>query len=444
MDTCDTIVALASGKGTGGVAVVRVSGPDARGCIEGLTGKATPEARRAVVRTLHDETTGEVLDRALVLWFPGPNSYTGEDSAEFHVHGGRAVVGAVIGALLARPRCRLAERGEFTRRAFDHGRMDLPAAEAVADLVAAETSVQRRQAVRLAEGAASRVFEDWRERLLGVQARWEAVIDFSDEDLPDGLVASARDTARKVAAEIGAHLAKRTGERIRDGLRVAIVGAPNVGKSSLLNRLAERDAAIVSETAGTTRDVIEVRMELGGYAVLLADTAGLRATEDAIESEGVRRARRWAEEADIRIAMFDATRWPEIDEETAALVDDRTVVVVNKADLKDPGDGPTVRGIAGERISAKGGDGVERLVGRLTGLAEGAFDGGDEAIVTRARQRRCLEDCVAGLSAFGRQAAVELAGEDLRAAISALGRLTGRVGVEDMLDRVFAEFCIGK
>lgn len=439
----DTIVARASGSGTAGVAVIRVSGPQGGACVEALTARPVPAARRAVVRDLRG-ADGEILDRGLVIWFPGPGSYTGEDVAEFHVHGGRAVVEGVVTALAARPGCRIAERGEFTRRAFDHGRMDLTAAEAVADLVAAETAAQRRQAVRLAGGAGAAVFEGWRERLLRAQARWEAVIDFSDEEIPPAVEREARALADGVRAEIETHLVRRGGERIRDGVRVAIIGAPNVGKSSLLNALARREAAIVSDTPGTTRDVIEVQMDMGGYAVTLVDTAGLRETADGVESEGVKRARAQAEGADVRVCMFDCAAWPELDAETLAWLDRSALAVVNKADLRDPGTAATVAGKAAVVVSVRDGTGMEGFVAKLGAVVAAHVDDGGEGIITRARHRQCLAECAGALRQFGIGGAVEMAAEDLRAAVAALGRLTGRVGVEDMLGHVFAEFCIGK
>lgn len=433
-----TIYALASGAGAAGVAVVRVSGTGAGAALAALTGRPLPRPRMATVRRLVDPGTAETLDEALVLWMPGPGSFTGEDVVELHLHGGRAVVAGVIEALGRRPGLRPAEPGEFTRRAFEAGRMDLTAAEAVADLVAAETAAQRRQALRQMGGALARLYDGWRERLVRALAHVEAAIDFPDEDLPGGILGAAAGEVAALEAAIGAHLDDGgRGERLRAGVSVAIVGAPNAGKSSLLNALAGRDVAIVSARAGTTRDVIEVHLDLAGCPVILADTAGLRETDDEIEAEGVRRARDRAAGADLTIALFDATTVP--DAATRALLGPDTIVVRSKADL-----GPPVGDIGGLSVSARTGEGMEALVARLTAAVTNRFVAGDQPALTRARHRAALTEARDALARSRSAPLPELAAEDLRLAARALGRITGRIDVEDLLDVIFRDFCIGK
>src|SRR3990167_3036555 len=318
------------------------------------------------LRTLYDPLSGEAIDRGLVVWFEAPHSETGEMMAELHLHGGRAVVGAALEAIWRLDLCRLAEPGEFTRRAFEHGKLDLTEAEGIADLVAAETEQQRRLALQQMDGALHRLYEDWRTLGLATLAHLEAAIDFPDEDLPPGIAQTVRDGATQLQAEIGAHLGDRRGERLREGLHIAIIGPPNAGKSSLLNLLARRDAAIVSATAGTTRDVIEVHLDLGGYPVIVADTAGLRDGKDEIEVEGIRRALGKAAEADLCIALFDGEAWPARDAHTAALVDAAAIAVVNKCDLKTPAPPLEVNDRPALAVSALTGFGLDALIGRIT------------------------------------------------------------------------------
>jgi len=442
-----TIFALASGGGRAGIAVIRVSGERAGEAWRRLTGRDLPPPRRLVRAGLNDPGTGEALDDGLGAWFAAPASFTGEDVVEFHVHGGPAVVAGVLAALGRLDGLRLAEPGEFTRRAFEHGRMDLTAAEGLADLVAAETAAQRRQALRQLEGGLARLYEGWRERLLGGLAHVEATIDFADEDLPGGLIEEVRREAGALRAAIAGHMADdRRGERLRAGVEVAIIGPANAGKSSLLNRLARREAAIVAETAGTTRDVIEVRLDLGGNPVTVADTAGLREGGDAVEREGVRRAAERARQADLKLAVFDATRWPEADGRTAALVDGDTLAVVNKVDLATPAPPLSVGGVPVLPISVRTGEGIEALMRSLAEAVAARCPAAGAPLMTRARHREALADCLAALDRFlaAEAASPELAAEDLRLAARALGRITGRVDVEDVLDVVFRDFCIGK
>lgn len=445
-----TIFAPATAAGRAGVAVVRISGPQAGAALERLTGKPLPPPRRATRARLRAPRDGQVLDDGLVLWFPGPASFTGEDVAELQVHGGRAVLTAILEALGSLPGLRLAEPGEFTRRAFDHGKLDLTAAEGLADLVDAETEAQRRQALRQLEGALAALYEGWREGLLRVLAHAEAEIDFPDEGLPEGLAAAIGPEIQALAGEIDRHLDDaRRGERLRDGFAIAILGPPNAGKSSLLNWLAGRDAAIVAATAGTTRDVIEVRLDLAGFPVLVADTAGLRdlaAPEgaDAVEQEGIRRALARAEAADLKLVVLDATAGPEVAPEIAALIDAEAVVVVNKTDLAPAPAGLAIGGTHPYPISVRAGTGLDPLLAELGKRVAAGLDPGAAPALTRARHRAALQECRESLDRALAAGLPELAAEDLRLAARALGRITGRVGVEEILDRLFAEFCIGK
>jgi tRNA modification GTPase len=527
-----TIFALSSGRGPAAIAVIRISGPRAGDALKQLTGKI-PSPRQAALARIRDPRTQDIIDEALGLWFPAPHSETGEDVAELQLHGGRAVIAAVLSALASLDGLRPAEAGEFTRRAFENGKLDLTAVEGLADLVAAETQGQRRQAFRQMKGLLGNCAEAWRQRLIQALALVEARIDFSDEaDVPENLLAPALAIARELETEIAAALADGgRGERLREGLVVAIAGPPNAGKSTLLNRIARREAAIVSPFAGTTRDVIEVHLDLGGWPVTLLDTAGIRDTADPVELEGVRRARERANGADLVLWVVDAgqgaaaenaapdgaaksfpvipgreqserTRdpgpvsevasgfripasgvgltadtidssapgpiiWlirnkidligaieqrnehalPSIITSEAAFDPNKALTnVVNKG-LTDRNELETINGELEFNISAGTGDGFDRLLDQLARQAETFLAGAEQAVVTRARHRRALEEVAAAL---GRAQAGEVAGredllaEELRIAASALGRLTGRVDVEDVLDVIFRDFCIGK
>jgi len=430
----DTIYALSSAAGRAGIAVLRASGPQAGAALEALSGEALPPPRMASLRTFHD-ASGEI-DRGLALWFPGPASFTGEDCAELHVHGGRAVVEAMLAALAAQPGLRPAEPGEFTRRAVENGKMDLTAAEALADLIDAETQGQRRQALRQYEGALFALYEHWRARLIRASAWAEASIDFSDEELPDGVLAETNTVLNKIADEIQNHLSdSSSGELVREGVHLTVIGLPNAGKSSLINALAKRDVAIVSEMPGTTRDVIEVRLDLGGYLVTIADTAGLRASPDAIEQEGVRRALARAEEADLVLLLLDGSD-PHTDLAELPRAD---LVVWNKADL------PWPHPREGSRLSLKTGEGLSALLETLTAKVRALVERQmDSPPLTRARHRHALEEALAALRRAIQADESELTAEDIRLTLRALGRITGRVDIEDVLDVVFRDFCIGK
>jgi tRNA modification GTPase len=421
-----------------------------------------PQPRQAALVRVHEPASGEVIDEALALWFPAPASETGEDVAELQLHGGHAIVGGVLKALGTLEGCRMAEPGEFTRRAFENGKLDLTAVEGLGDLIAAETAAQRRQALRQLKGLIGDRAEAWRQRLIEALALVEARIDFSDEaDVPEDLIAPAAKVVRSLRDEIAVVLADRgRGERLRDGLVVAIAGPPNAGKSTLLNRLARRDAAIVSPFAGTTRDVIEVHLELDGYPVTVLDTAGIRESIEPVEQEGVRRARARAAEADLILWVTDVSAAGRTGAEQSQLKSDAPQWrIENKIDLLEYG---VVRANARScqhqkkdelefafSISAERGEGLDALFGSLAAFARDYFAAGETVLVTRARHRGLLEQTVAALDRALAETAShdpreELIAEELRGAGSALGRLTGRVDVEDVLDKIFREFCIGK
>lgn len=445
----ETIFALSTARGRAAIAVIRLSGPDARSALEALAG-ALPPPRHARFVELRDPRDRSLLDRALVLWLPAPRSFTGEDSAEIHVHGGPAVIAGLVGALGRLPGLRPAERGEFTRRAFENGRLDLTAAEGLADLIAAETTAQRRQALDQLGGSLNALYEGWRAELLHLTALAEAEIDFPDEDVPEGVLARARAELEALHAAISAHLADEgRGERLREGFQVALIGPPNVGKSSLLNALAKREVAIVSEEPGTTRDVLEVHFDLGGYPVTIADMAGLRQAEGQVEALGVARARARAEAADLRLLLVDATGPRALSAELARLARPEDILVATKVDLLAASPTEAVHP-SGKRpfaaVSAVTGKGLDDLLSLIEAQAEAMLGASEMPALSRARHRAALEDCRDALSrALAHQDdLMELLAEDLRLAARALARLTGRVDVEDILDVVFSEFCIGK
>jgi tRNA modification GTPase len=437
-----TIFALSSGRPASAIAMVRVSGPQAGTALAALAGKM-PQPRMAT-RALLRDVYRQPIDDAVVLWFPAPASATGEDVAEFHVHGGRAVLTALFAALSTFENVRAAEPGEFTRRAFENGKLDLTEAEALDDLIHADTERQRRQALRQLKGLLGDKVRDWRAQIIEAAALIEAGIDFSDEgDVPAELIAPARAKIERLFGEIQKVLAAQgKSERLRDGLVVAIAGPPNVGKSTLMNQLARREVAIVSPHAGTTRDVIEVQLDLDGYPVTVIDTAGVRETDDPVEQEGVRRARARAAEADLVLWMIDGRHEEGRDREAGP-----AWVVRNKIDLDAATAGSGQNG--GEvrfEISASRGDGIQPLVAGLVCFAQDYFGSGEAGMIGRERQRKLLQETAASLQ---RSIGVigegeELAAEELRNAVHSLGRLLGRVDVEDILDVIFRDFCIGK
>lgn len=430
-----TIFALSTAPGVGAIAMVRLSGPHALAALRTLSGKDEFPPRMAVHTVLSHQ--GKKLDDIVAIYYAAPNSFTGEDVVELMLHGGRATTEAVLSALSEMDHLRLAAPGEFTRRAFEHGKMDLTQAEAVADLIHAETTLQREQALTQLGGALSGLYHGWAERLTKLLAYGEAEIDFPDEDLPDDINERLRPDLESLIDEIETHLADgHRGERLRSGVQIAIIGAPNAGKSTLLNALAQRDVAIVTEIAGTTRDVIEVHLDLNGYPVTLLDTAGLRATDDVVEAEGIRRARERAANADLKLCLFDSRKEP--DAATHAMVDENTIVVLTKNDLAQSG-------IKGIDIAASTGKGIDELLAEITRrLADIFYAPRDVPSLTRARHRDALIECLASLERATIASSAELIAEDMRLALRALGRITGRVDVEDLLDKIFKDFCIGK
>ncbi|HXL48518.1 MAG TPA: tRNA uridine-5-carboxymethylaminomethyl(34) synthesis GTPase MnmE [Xanthobacteraceae bacterium] len=449
----DTIFALSSGRPPAAIAVIRVSGPRAGAALERLIGRV-PQPRRASLAQVRDPATHHVIDEGLVLWFPGPNSATGEDVAELHVHGGRAVIVAVLSALAKLAGLRHAEAGEFTRRSFENGRMELTAVEGLADLVAAETEAQRRQAYQQLRGLLGDRAESWRQRLIEALALVEAGIDFSDEeDVPKDMMSRALELIRPLGEEIS-KAGARQGERLREGLRVAIAGPPNAGKSTLFNRLARREAAIVSPFPGTTRDVLELHLDLGGYPVTVLDTAGMRETSDPIEREGVRRASEQAASADLVLWVTDATKMksPKFSARCAPhSAPNAAWLVVNKTDLLTEQERQRAESGFGKYenmnlVSSSTGTGVDGLVNALSGFAERFFTP-EPALVTRERQRAHLRETVLALErakCAAQEGREEIMAEHLRLASRALGKLLGRVDVEDVLDVIFRDFCVGK
>lgn len=442
----DTIFALSSGRPPAAIAVIRISGPHAGAALEAVMGRI-PQPRRGALARVRDPRSGEMIDEALALWFPAPNSETGEDIAELQLHGGHAVIAATLSALGGIDGLRPAEAGEFTRRAFENGKLDLTAVEGLADLIGAETEAQRRQALRQLKGLLGDRADAWRKRLIEALALVEARIDFSDEaDVPEDLVSPALRSVNELEREIGAALADAgRGERLREGMVVAIAGPPNAGKSTLLNRVARREAAIVSPYAGTTRDVIEVHLDLDGYPVTLLDTAGVRDSTEPVEREGIRRAQQRAAEADLVLWVIEAGSAAEL----PSPKDGQAIwLVENKVDLHPRKNESFGQEIARRfAVSAEVGTGLPELLTALTAQAAAYLAKGESSLITRHRHRRALEEARRALiraAAEGPNGREDIIAEELRVATTTLGRLTGRVDVEDILDVIFRDFCIGK
>jgi tRNA modification GTPase len=463
MPADSTIFAPATAAGKAGVAVLRISGPNAGAALAAIGVSPLPQPRVATLVKLRAapdggstprsgsasdsaSPSGDIIDNALALWFPAPASFTGEDVAELHVHGSRAVMKAILGVLSDLPGLRMAEPGEFSRRAYLNGKMDLTEVEGLADLIDAETEAQRAQALNALEGAQGARFKQLRETVVHALAHLEAYIDFPDEEIPPDVLSGIHADVRGLMANIESLLAdNHRGERIRDGIRVVILGAPNAGKSTLLNALAQRDAAIVSATPGTTRDAIEVHLDIAGYAVTLIDTAGLRASSDDIEQEGIRRARAHAENADLRLVLFDGSQLPELDAESGALLTANSIALLTKSEcLMTPapdqiGTRPALA------ISAHTGDGMDALLDALkTYVAEEFAAHAHAPLITRERHRASLIIALQHLQSFLLCNAQELACEELRLAASEIGKITGIIAVDELLDHIFRDFCIGK
>lgn len=447
----DTIFALSSGPGVAGVAVIRLSGSGAKMALTALTGGDIPKARLATLATLHHPETHKRLDKALILYFEGPASFTGEDIVELHLHGGTAVVAGVVDSLSSMDGLRLAEAGEFSRRAFDNGKMDLTEAEGLADLIHAQTTAQRDQALSQMDGVLKDIYEDWRTRLIAHLAHLEADIDFPDEDLPEGVAVKVRPDVCTMRIEIAKHLAEgRRGRQIRDGFRIVIVGAPNAGKSTLMNVLARSEIAIVSEEAGTTRDAIEVQLDLGGFPVRLVDTAGLREGGGDVEQEGMRRTRAHAGDADLRLVICPANEWGHLSAETKEMLYDRAILVLSKVDEcpVNPTDieKKNLGLSAVYPLSAKENIGMDSFLRHMTERINREMGSREAPVLTRLRHQTALFEAVEHLARFEENAGLDpvLACEDVRMAVRSIGSITGIVHVEDILDVVFSDFCIGK
>ena len=442
-----TIYALSSGPGISGVAVVRVSGKDTAEVVKKLTGEELPSPRVATLKKFNKIDTNELIDEGVIIWFPGPNSYTGEDLAEFHVHGSRAVVSALHSSISKIKNCRLAEPGEFTKIAFQNGKINLLKAESIADLVSSETEIQRKQAIKIMSGKSSDQFNSWREKLLKILSHIEAKIDFPDEDLPKNILSEIQKTSDQISSEIKKILDdQKVGERIREGFKIAIVGPINAGKSSLLNYLSKRDVAIVSEIAGTTRDVIETHLNLDGYPVVVSDTAGIRDSKNEIEKKGIKLALNRAEDADLKLVIIDAKN-VDFTGVLKDLVDENAILVVNKSDLLNGKLNEKLKKHDHILISIKNNSNLDKLILKIKSKLENKFLSHGDILITRERHRQHLEQCINHLQNFKNKNGSEefdKAAEDLRLATRHLGMIVGKVDVEEILGSIFNDFCIGK
>jgi len=442
-----TIYALSSGPGISGVAVIRVSGKNTVEVIKKLTGSKLPRPRVATLKKFNKNGEKNLIDEGVILWFPGPNSYTGEDLAEFHVHGSRAVVKAMHLAISKVKNCRLAEPGEFTRRAFQNGRINLLKAESIADLISSETEIQRKQALKIMSGKSSDRFSLWREKLLKILSHVEAKIDFPDEDLPKNIMNEIQETSYNVLNEIKKTLNdQKVGERIREGFKIAIVGPPNSGKSSLLNYLSKRDAAIVSEIAGTTRDVIETHLNLDGYPVIVSDTAGIRSSKNEIEKKGIKIALKRAEDADLKLVIISAKN-VDFTSVFKKLLTQNAILVVNKSDLAKKKLNSKLKKYEHVLISIKKDLNLNKLITKIKSKLKSKFTTTEDILITRERHRQNLINCVQHLEKFQKKKSAQdfdKATEDLRLATRHLGMIVGKVDVEELLGSIFNDFCIGK
>jgi len=442
-----SIFALSSGPGTSGVAVIRISGPETSLVIKKLTGKKIPEPRVATLRKIHYINTSELIDEGLILWFPGPESYTGEDLAEIHVHGSKTVVDAIQLSISEIENCRLAEPGEFTKIAFQNGKINLLKAESIGDLIASETEIQRKQAVKIMNGKSSEKFNMLREKLLKILSHVEAKIDFPDEDLPSEILKSVKKSSDEVIIDLKKILNdQKVGEKIREGFKIAIVGPTNAGKSSLLNYFANREAAIVSETAGTTRDVIEVHLNIDGYPVIVSDTAGIRESKNEIEKKGIKLSINRAEEADLRLVVIDIKNVEFTDVLLNFLKKD-SILIVNKSDLTGEVDITDFEKFDHILISIKDNINLDNLVLKIKNNLKNKFISTEDILITRSRHRQHLQQCLEHLKNFNEKNKIEdfdKAAEDLRLATRNLGMIVGKVDVEELLGSIFNDFCIGK
>ena len=442
-----TIYALSSGPGISGVAVIRLSGQDTSKVIKLLTGKEPPKPRVATLRKINKINTSELIDEGLILWFPGPESYTGEDMAEIQVHGSKAVVDALHSSLSDIENCRLAEPGEFTKLAFQNGKINLLKAESIADLISSETEIQRQQAIKIMNGKSSDQFNFLREKLLKILSHVEAKIDFPEEDLPNNILDEIKNSSDEVINKIKKILNdQKVGERIREGFKIAILGPTNAGKSSLMNHLSNRDVAIVSEIAGTTRDVIETHLNIDGYPVIISDTAGIRDSQDEIEKKGIKLSLNRAEEADLKLVVIDAKSL-DFTDVLKDLLHENAILVINKSDLLEKDIDPEIKKTNHVLISIKENKNIEELILKIKNNLKNKFLTSDDILITRERHRQHLQQCLDHLQNFNQKKEIEdfdKAAEDLRLATRHLGMIVGKVDVEEILGSVFNDFCIGK
>jgi tRNA modification GTPase len=442
-----TIYALSSGPGVSGIAVIRISGQETSKAIELLTGKPVPKPRVATLRKINKINTSELIDEGIILWFPGPESYTGEDMAEIQVHGSKAVVDALHSTISNIENCRLAEPGEFTKLAFQNGKINLLKAESVADLISSETEIQRQQAIKIMNGKSADQFNLLREKLLKILSHVEAKIDFPDEDLPNDILKEIKKSSDDVLKNIEKILNdQNVGERIREGFKIAILGPTNAGKSSLLNHLSNRDVAIVSEIAGTTRDVIETHLNIDGYPVIVSDTAGIRESKNEIENKGIKLSLNRAEEADLKLVVVDAKNF-DFTDVLKSLLDENAILVINKSDLLEGDIDPEIKKLDHVLISIKKNLNIDELILKIKNNLKNKFITSDDILITRERHRQHLEQCLGHLKNFNKKNEVEdfdKAAEDLRLATRHLGMIVGKVDVEEILGSIFNDFCIGK
>ena len=442
-----TIFALSTGPGISGIAIVRISGEDTIKVIKLLTNASIPEPRVATLRKINKINTSELIDEGIILWFPGPDSYTGEDMAEFHIHGSKAVIDALHSSISQIENCRLAEPGEFTKLAFQNGKINLLKAESIADLISAETEIQRQQAVKIMDGQSSETFNNLRQKLLKILSNIEAKIDFPDEDLPQDIL----NNTKKISSEVILSIKKilndqRVGERIREGFKIAIIGPTNAGKSSLLNLLSNRDVAIVSEVAGTTRDVIETHLNIEGYPVVVSDTAEIRDSKNEIEKKGIKLALDKAENADLKLIIIDA-KSIDFKGVLKKLLDENAILVVNKSDLLKEDLSSEIKNFEHVLISVKNNFNIEDLIIKIKNKLKNKFITSEDILITRERHRQHLEKCLNYLKRFEEKNEAQdfdKAAEDLRLATRHLGMIVGKVDVEEILGSIFNDFCIGK
>jgi len=442
-----TIYALSSGPGISGIAVIRISGHETSNVLRLITGKKLPEPRVATLRKINKINTSELIDEGIILWFPGPESYTGEDMAEIQVHGSKAVIDAIHSSISDIENCRLAEPGEFTKLAFQNGKINLLKAESIADLISSETEIQRQQAIKIMNGKSADQYNFLRKKLLKILSHVEAKIDFPDEDLPNNILKEIKKSSDEVLINIEKILDdQKVGERIREGFKIAILGPTNAGKSSLLNHLSNRDVAIVSEIAGTTRDVIETHLNIDGYPVIVSDTAGIRESKNEIEKKGIKLSLNRAEEADLKLVVVDAKNL-DFTDVLRGLLDQNAILVINKSDLLNGDIDPEIKKLNHVLISIKANLNIEELISKIKNNLKNKFITSDDILITRERHRQHLKQCLEHLKNFNKKNEVEdfdKAAEDLRLATRHLGMIVGKVDVEEILGSIFNDFCIGK